>query len=539
MRLGFAPQRSLDSDGEHVFSTHPWGGVLVPYIETATCCVLVGSSLTCLLSRACPHFLYQEPVDHCRYANPKRAVPPYLRRIRLQQQPAASLRLHSPFVLRERQDSIRTAMKSWRTGKSLLCGALLSGHFASAIDLVIGDPNSIKSAALTVAKGMLNYYAGDEPGNTPGLLPEPYYWWEAGAMFGALIDYWYYTGDDQFNDMTSVALQFQVGPHDNYMPPNQTKSLGNDDQGFWSLAAMSAAEVKFPNPPADKPQWLALAQGVFNSQAERWDLLTCSGGLRWQVFQFNKGWNYKNSISNGIFFNLGARLGAYTQNESYFQWAEKTWDWSESIGLLNYTGDGMAVYDGSDTEIDCADVNHKLWSYNSGVYLLGAAVMWNQDGIMVEDCEESVGCNTDQLSFKAYLSRWMAASIKVAPFVEPMFTPQLQTSAVAAAKSCSGGTDGVTCGTRWNVNAFDGLIGVGQQMCALEVIQGMLIDTAIGPVTNFTGGISVGDPSAGSGDDNVAIRPLRPITTADRAGAGILTAMILSGWLGCAYWMIS
>ena len=34
---------------------------------------------------------------------------------------------------------------------------------------------------------------------------------------------------------------------------------------------MTAAEYKFPNPPPTKPQWLALAQGVFNSQALRWN----------------------------------------------------------------------------------------------------------------------------------------------------------------------------------------------------------------------------------------------------------------------------
>nr|POE59248.1 mannan endo-1,6-alpha-mannosidase dcw1 [Quercus suber] len=271
------------------------------------------------------------------------------------------------------------AMTLWGAGKSLFYGVLLSGHFAGAVDLVIDDPSSIKSAALIVAKGMLNYYSGDEPGGTPGLLPQPYYWWEAGAMFGTLIDYWYYTGDDQFNAITSAAMQFQTGPDSNFMPPNQTSSLGNDDQGFWSLAAMSAAEVKFPNPPSDKPQWLALAQGVFNSQAGRWDLSTCGGGLKWQIYSFNSGWNYKNSISNGIFFNLGARLGAYTQNQTYLDWAEKTWDWSEAIGLLNDTGGtGTAVYDGSADNINCSDVNHQRWSYNSGVYLLGAAVMWNQ-----------------------------------------------------------------------------------------------------------------------------------------------------------------
>lgn len=114
--------------------------------------------------------------------------------------------------------------------------------------------------------------------------------------------------------VVSQALLFQTGPDNDYMPPNQTKSEGNDDQGFWGMAAMSAAEVKFPNPPDDQPQWLALAQAVFNSQAERWDNTSCGGGLRWQIFTFNNGYNYKNSISGGCFFNVAARLGYYSMH---------------------------------------------------------------------------------------------------------------------------------------------------------------------------------------------------------------------------------
>ena len=71
----------------------------------------------------------------------------------------------------------------------------------------------------------MKYYKGNETGQIPGLLPQPYYWWEAGAAFGALIDYWYYTGDTTYNDVTTEAMLFQVGPNNNFMPPNQSKTL--------------------------------------------------------------------------------------------------------------------------------------------------------------------------------------------------------------------------------------------------------------------------------------------------------------------------
>src|SRR5437773_12544718 len=77
------------------------------------------------------------------------------------------------------------------------------------------------------------------------------------------------------------------------------RNQGNDDQAFWAFAVMSAAENKYPDPPAGGPQWLALAQAVFNLQVSRWDVTNCNGGLRWQIFPFNNGYNYKNSISNG------------------------------------------------------------------------------------------------------------------------------------------------------------------------------------------------------------------------------------------------
>jgi mannan endo-1,6-alpha-mannosidase len=72
---------------------------------------------------------------------------------------------------------------------------------------------------------MMTYYVGNQPGMIPGELPPPYYWWEAGAMFGQLLHYWNLTGDTQYNDEVKTALLFQIGEQDNYMPSNQSKDL--------------------------------------------------------------------------------------------------------------------------------------------------------------------------------------------------------------------------------------------------------------------------------------------------------------------------
>ena len=151
-------------------------------------------------------------------------------------------------------------------------------------------------------------------------------------------------------------------------------------------------------------------------------------------------------------------------------------------------------------------------------------------------CEPGGNCNTDQLSFKAYLARWMAASTKVAPFTHDTIMPLLASSAQAAATSCSGGDDGSTCGTKWTEGQWDGATGVGQQMSAMEVFQSNLIDSVPGPVSQGNGGLSKGDPGAGTGGDDLA--PEEPISTADRAGAGILTALVLVMLLGGTWWLL-
>lgn len=75
---------------------------------------------------------------------------------------------------------------------------------------------------------------------------------------------------------------------------------------------MSAAEYGFPDSTVEgQPSWLSLVQAVFNEQRDRWDNKTCGGGLRWQTMIKN-GWSFKNTISNGCFFNIAARLARYT-----------------------------------------------------------------------------------------------------------------------------------------------------------------------------------------------------------------------------------
>ena len=155
-------------------------------------------------------------------------------------------------------------------------------------------------------------------------------------------------------------------------------------------------------------------------------------------------------------------------------------------------------------------------------------------------CELNQKCDTDQWSFKAYLARWMAVSAQIAPYTAPSIMPKLAASAKAAAAQCNGGTSGTACGSRWFQSTSDGNTGVGQEMSALSVISANLITEVAAPKTAVTGGTSKGNPAAGTGNGETK-NPLvgNPVTTGDRAGAGILTTLVLGGILGGAWFMVS
>lgn len=80
------------------------------------------------------------------------------------------------------------------------------------------------------------------------------------------------------------------------------------------------------------------------------------------------------------------------------------------------------------------------------------------------ECEIKANCNNDESSFKAYLSRWMAVTMFLAPFTAPQIQPKLAASAQGAAGQCVGGTNGRMCGRRWYETTWDGSSGVGQQV---------------------------------------------------------------------------
>lgn len=263
--------------------------------------------------------------------------------------------------------------------KPLLATSVLLAGKVLAIELNLEDASSIRGAAKTIAASVIDrYHKGFD---IPGLFGDPYYFWEGGLAWDSLIHYWHQTGDESYNDLVGEALRWQVGSENNYMPTNQTRSEGNDDQSTWALAAMTAAEYGFPTDALDglNTTWLDLAVTVFESQAARWEDDSCKGGLRWQIFAFNNGYNYKNSLANGNFYQLAYRLARFTGDDKYADWGARVRDWSFETGLVANasSSDAGTVFDGTDLANNCTQMNTLVWTANAGTYLAGSAFAYN------------------------------------------------------------------------------------------------------------------------------------------------------------------
>ncbi|KUJ15962.1 mannan endo-1,6-alpha-mannosidase [Mollisia scopiformis] len=442
--------------------------------------------------------------------------------------------------------------------------ALLALPFVQVegISLDVTSTESIKSAASSIASGMVTYYSGNETTNIPGVLPSPYYWWEGGAFLDTLLQYWHLTGDSQYNALVSQALVFQQGPNGDFMPPNQTKSEGNDDQSTWALAAMTAAELKFPDPAGTT--WISLAEAVFNDQASRWDTSTCNGGLRWQVFSFNTGYDYKNSDSNGFFFQLASRLGRYTGNSTYSDWANKAYDWSSEIGFVD---EKFNVYDGTDVTTNCTSINRLQFSSYAGTYISGAAYMYNStsgssqwkstldgllnqtisiffpDGIATEvACESHSTCITDMYAFKGILAQQLINTIQMAPYTSSVIMPKLTTSAVGAANACSAGLSGTECGFTWGSSSAGNETGLGEQLSALSYVQGLLVGQASDVVTQSTGGSNGTVTSTGGANSSSTTTSGPAATVSKSAGTPVgiksMSMAVMVGLVGPITWAL-
>ncbi|KAK4553487.1 hypothetical protein LTR86_009544 [Recurvomyces mirabilis] len=365
---------------------------------------------------------------------------------------------------------------------------------ATCLHLNVNNISSIRSGATALAANLFTYH---DPSSTVGqfVQPQPWFWWLSGSGWTSLIDYTAYTNDTTYIPAIQSALLQNVGSNYDFVPASQAGWEANDDQVYWVYAALTAMEYGFPPLPCEpeasaagttgscqNTSWLTIANNAFEDFVTRWqnNSITCNGGLEWQYnpSATGNGWTYKNTVTNGGFFQTAARLARFTGNATYAEWANRIWDWSAGVGLIS---PDFHVFDGtSDGEgANCSSVNHDEWSYNIASYLHGAANMYafthinataavttapnatiwqsrthgllaaanqtffspfpNATGIMYEpNCELAAKCNTDQASFKGSLATWMAKTSLLVPSTKGDIFSLLPPSAVGAAASCEG-----------------------------------------------------------------------------------------------------
>ncbi|KAM7184094.1 glycosyl hydrolase [Rhypophila sp. PSN 637] len=433
----------------------------------------------------------------------------------------------------------------------------------------VDSREDILKSAKTLAEDLIALYEGNKPGKIPGILPGPpvdssgpYYWWQAGAFMSTYLDYYRLTGDDTYNEIVAEGLIWQTGPNYDYLPPNQTASIGNDDQCFWASAALGAAEAGLPDVKG-KPSWAEIAETALSTMAHpsRHDD-TCDGGLRWQIPPTNVGYDYKNTLSNACYLSLAARVAKFTGNETYADIAGDTWDWLVNVGFIDE--ENYRVYDGGHVQTNCSDVNKAQFSINSALLVQGAAYMFNQtndkvwrdrltritdatlenffpDDVAFElPCEaRRETCTIDMRAFKGITHRYLAAATELAPFLAEGVLPVLKKSTEAAVKTCTGGESGRECSFYWSEDKYVkpeavgkvGPFNVGEQMNVLAAVGSLLVDPATGgPASPVTSGDDKDSENEEATETNTGAGPNETGPSGSGASkfeVGVMTVMVV------------
>lgn len=287
------------------------------------------------------------------------------------------------------------------------------------------------------------------------------------------------------------------------------------------------------------------------------------------------------AISNACFLNMGARLALYTDDKKYAEESIPFWDW---MAELNYIDKDWNVFDGAHVENNCTDLVRTQYSYNAALLVNSAAYLYNFvsltisaaatdvrshdltfpllqtdgsqlwrdriDGLLgrIEtyffpnntayeaSCEQPGAiCNSDQTSFKGFVHRWLAITGQLVPEFKERIHTLLKESTRQGLKTCTGGANGRMCGLHWTTGAFDGQPGAATQMNMVAALSSLLANDVAPPTSKKTGGTSESDPNAG-GDDNGLPQPTE-VTGGDKAGAGIVTVLLLVLGIGGYAWM--
>ena len=150
----------------------------------------------------------------------------------------------------------------------------------------------------------------------------------------------------------------------------------------------------------------------------------------------------------------------------------------------------------------------QIWKTRVDRFITSFQSRWFQNGTIWEAaCEQTHSCNTDQFCFKGFLAQYMALTALLIPSTGNIIFLLLASSASATAQHCIWDSSGTMCSGYWtqSPDPSEYITAVGPQMSALNLFNanllhpGHMVNVNTTVATNLTGGTSLGDPNAGSG----------------------------------------
>jgi mannan endo-1,6-alpha-mannosidase len=134
-------------------------------------------------------------------------------------------------------------------------------------------------------------------------------------------------------------------------------------------------------------------------------------------------------------------------------------------------------------------------------------------------CSSSTRCTNSQRAYKALLVRWMARTAMAAPFT---------TSAIQSILSAAGKTVAAACTQEGNSTCtVSGNMGLGEQMAALDLVQGLLV--------GGSGGIGSG---TGAASTTTATGSAKPSSTGKSDAINLRTSWNWATTIGLAVYIL-
>ncbi|KAJ3006943.1 hydrolase 76 protein [Thoreauomyces humboldtii] len=446
---------------------------------------------------------------------------------------------------------------------TVVLGAAAVSTVSAQMTLDLTDKVALGAAAHAATAHITDLYTAD-PKKTQGAFnPDTSSWFAAAIMWAEVFSNSHYTGDKAQDAVAggAFAVASYNGEGDFLGGSQRTfneKILGrwNDDLGWWALAAMEAvdaygATAVIPN----GEKFLDVARLTSSEMWEQYDT-TCGGGIYWNRDRASN--NYKSTITNVEFIQLGARLAMATGNQTYLQMAEVTYKWLSTSGLL--TADNI-LYDGMNNNA-CGTLTTNRYAYSAGVLLgaqgymyqatqmqsylddskafLTASLAYFAPGGLVTDplCEAPNVCNKDTAAIgKGLFVRGLAQLYTNTndAAVKTTIQTTIDTAVTAALKNCNAQW---WCSNEWAktqatlMSAYD-QYSTAELLVAAATIHGATAPGAAAAATGLTGAVAApaGSAAAAPTSANPSAPAAKSSADSFRAGSIVGTFAVALGVL--------